>query len=380
MFKRKQKSDTSLALPRASKAPVGMIGLDIAENCIHMCQLKPKGDGCFTITSKASVSFTGDRDALLTDPGRLKKILTGALKKKHFKGRKVVALMPWSDVKVILLTYKSNVADVDGEIIRLVSKRIDGDIDDYVVDYLPVRCNPSDEEHMAAVSLARKDKVMTLLEVFDQCGLDVNSLDIAPAALRRLVSALYEGKDASNVLLINVGANQSFLTIISGRRLLFDQAVEFGESQLLESVAEDLNIDKKAARELILEHGVGSQSGFATSQKPGGQADISATLLEILKPCFVDLVEEINRVLIFTASETHGVPVSRVCLLGKIAAWSGVDRLLLSLLDVEIAADQSDFWRVFQDENDNTTVTWSSLFPEQAIATGLALRGLIENE
>lgn len=366
-------------MSRVSKAPVGMIGLDIAENCIHMCQLRPKGDNCFSITSKVSVAFSGDRDALLIDPRRLKKILTTALKQKHFKGRKVVALMPWSDVKVILLTYKSNVVDVDGEILRLVSKRIEGDIDDYVVDYLPVRCNNSDEENMAAVSLASKDKVMALLKVFDQCGLEVDSLDIAPAALRRMVSALYEGKNASNVLLINVGANQSFLTIISGRRLLYDQEVEFGESQLLQSVSKDLNIDRESARELILKNGIGAASGSTGVQNSVDQAGFSATLLEILKPCFLDLIEEINRVLIFTASETHGVPVSRVCLLGKIAAWPGVDRMLLSLLDIEIAANQADFWKVFQDENDNTAVSWSSLFPEQAIATGLALRGLVEN-
>jgi len=379
MFKFLRKSDTSLTVARVSKTPVGMIGLDIAENCIHLCQLRPMAGNCFSITSKASVPFDGDRDALLADAKRLKKILTTALKRKHFKGRKVVALMPWSDVKVILLTYKSNVTNVDSEILRLVSKRIEGDIDDYVVDYLPVRCNNSDEENMAAVSLASKDKVMALLKVFEQCGLEVNSLDIAPAALRRMVSALYEGKDASNVLLINVGASQSFLTIISGRRLLYDQAVEFGESQLLQSVSKELNIDKEAVRELILKNGVGAAPSFSGANSVD-QADFSTTLLEILKPCFLDLIEEINRVLIFTASETHGAPVSRVCLLGKISAWPGVDRLLLSLLDVGAVADQTDFWKVFQDENDNTAVSWSSLFPEQAIATGLALRGLVKNE
>ena len=380
MFRFKQKSETGTTSLRVAKAAAGMIGLDIAENCIHLCQLRPKPIGCYSITAKASVPFEGDRDALLANPKRLKTIIVSALKRKNFKGRKVVALMPWSDVKVILLTYKPNVADVDTEILRMVSKRIDGDLDDYVVDYLPVRCNPSDEEHMAAVSIARKDKVISLLDVLDQCGLEVEALDIAPGALRRLISTLYEGKDASNVLLINVGASQTFLTIISGRRLLFDQAVEFGEGQLLQCVSDELNIDKVAAKDLILSNGIGKRPSLGNGQTRDTKIEISTTLLEILKPCFLDLVEEINRVLIFTASETHGVPVSRVCLLGKISAWSGINDLLLSLLDVDIAADQTDFWKVFQDENDNTTVRWSSLFPEQAIATGLALRGLIENE
>ena len=264
--------------------------------------------------------------------------------------------MPWSEVKIILLTYKSSITDVDSEIIKMVAKRVDGDIDDYVVDYLPVRSNPTNEEHMAAVSVVSKDKVMSLLQTLNHCGLEVDALDIAPAALRRLVGTLYSESGSDNVLLINAGTERSFLTIISGRRLLFYQAIDFGENN----------------------NGIGNSiQPFA---KLNNRTEISGTLAEILKPCFLELIEEINRVLIFTASETHGTPLSRVCLLGSIAHWEGVESLLMSLMNIDISADSTDFWKVFIDENDHTTISWSTLFPELAIATGLALRGLVDNE
>lgn len=357
---------------------MSLIGLEIGMRCIHLCQLSPRPGDCYSIIAKASIKFDESREALLANPDRLKKLLNGAFKSKPFRGRKVVASMPWSEVKIILLTYKSSIADVDSEIIKMVAKRVDGDIDDYVVDYLPVRSNPTDEEHMAAVSVVSKDKVMSLLQTLNQCGLEVDALDIAPAALRRLVGTLYSDSTSDNVLLINAGTEKSFLTIVSGRRLLFYQVIEFGENHLIKQVADELDISPEAALNLINDNGIGkSASPFA---KGGSQSEISSTLAEILKPCFLELIEEINRVLIFTASETHGAPLTRVCLLGSIAHWQGVESLLMSLMNIDISADSTDFWKVFLDENDHTTISWSSLFPELAIATGLALRGLVDNE
>ena len=69
-----------------------------------------------------------------------------------------------------------------------------------------------------------------------------------------------------------------------------------------------------------MENGLHKKPLFALA---AAETDVSATLLEIVKPCYLDLIEEINRVLVFTASETHGVPVSRVCLLGSVAHWPG---------------------------------------------------------
>lgn len=377
MFKFLKKTEETKAEAAAGSSKPGLIGLDIGYHTIHLCQLRSKSDGGYSILAKASIPFDQSREALLQNPSRLKRMINNALKSKPFRGRKVIALMPWSEVKIILLTYKSTAVDVDSEIIKMVAKRIDGDIDDYVIDYLPVRSNPTDEEHMAAVSIVSKDKVMSLLRILNQCGLEVDALDIAPAALRRLVGTLYDSGD-DNILLINTGADKSFLTIVSGRRLLYYQVIDFGQTRMLEMVAAELDISQDATLELINANGIGKTvQAFA---RLDNQGEISATLAEILKPCFLELIEEINRVLIFTASETHGAPLSRVCLLGSIAHWNGVEAMLMSMMNIDISADSTDFWRVFQDENDQTTISWSSLFPELAIATGLALRGIIDYE
>lgn len=367
-FRRKATSPVNRSAP-------GQIGIDIGTDRIHLCQIRPLEHGMYSIYAKASVDFSGGREALLSAPKKLKVLITDAMRKKGFKGKRVVALMPWEDVKIMLLTYKSSISDVDSEIVRILSGRVDGSIDDYVVDYVPVRSNPGDEEHMVVATVAAREKVTRLINVLIGCGLEVDSLDIAPTALRRVVSALYTGHAADNVLMIHSYRDESYLTVISGRRLLFNQSVSFGESQLLERIAAELDISTESARALVSDHGL-EKKAMAQAVGAEGGSDISATLLEIVKPCFLDLVNEINRVLVFTAAETHGEPVSRVCLLGSLAHWPGAQAVLMSLLDLDQPDGQTEFNQVFQDENEDTRVPWEGLFSDISIAMGLALRGL----
>jgi Tfp pilus assembly PilM family ATPase len=371
-FRKKAESPTKLAGP-------GLIGLDIDAGQIHMCQIRPREHGMFTIIAKTSVSYSGTRDELLASPERLKSLIDAGFKEKSFEGRRVAALMPWDDVKIMSLTYKATVSDVDAEVVRMLDNGIEGSIEDYVVDYVPVRSGPSDEEHMVVATLSSRAKVNTLLQALIDAGLEVDSLDVAPTALRRIVSALYTGHAADNVLMINCYNENSYLTVISGRRLLFNQSVDFSERMLLERIASKLDTTVESALNLVLSRGFQKHQTLALSSVDD-ESDISSTLLETVKPCFLGLVEDINRVLEFTAAETHGVPVSRVCLLGSIAHWPGTQQMLFSLLDFDVPDGQIEFTQVFEDENDNTRVPWSGMFSDISIAMGLALRGLVDNE
>lgn len=178
------------------------------------------------------------------------------------------------------------------------------------------------------------------------------------------------------MLLIHTYRDESYLTVISGRRLLFNQSVNFGEAQLLARIAQELDLSEDSARALVVDHGLQKQP-LARAIGLDADSDVSATLLEIVKPCFLDLVNEINRVLVFTAAETHGVPVSRVCLLGSLAHWPGSQQVLMSLLDIEQPDGQVEFHQIFSDENEDTRVPWEGLFSDISIAMGLALRGLL---
>jgi Tfp pilus assembly PilM family ATPase len=96
---------------------------------------------------------------------------------------------------------------------------------------------------------------------------------------------------------------------------------------------------------------------------------------EILKPCFLTLVEEIKRVCLYAAAETRGGAVAKVYLLGSIARWPGSDCLLSTMTGVEVNKIP-DPLSSFAPDADGQACTGQILGPELAVATGLALRGM----
>jgi Tfp pilus assembly PilM family ATPase len=127
-----------------------------------------------------------------------------------------------------------------------------------MIDYLPIRANPGDEERLTLVAIARKQQVIELLDLLSGAGLEVMALDIGPSAIKRLFSSLPGASGQETMLVINSGREVSYLTMVSGRRLLLDQQVEFGEEPLLRHLCEVLDIDATLARKLLLENGFGS--------------------------------------------------------------------------------------------------------------------------
>ncbi len=359
-------------------AGVGPIGMDISMSSINLCQLKQVAEHRFTVLAKVSIAFSGSRSDLIKSPKRLKKLLAQGMAKQGFRSRKVVTVMPPDKLKIIPVTYRSNVADAGQEILKMLSGRLEGDIADYIIDYFPVRASAQDEEHLALATIARRDDVMEYLQALSQANFTVQALDVGPAALRRLVSCLYIDEPAKTILVINAGINSTYLTVISGRRLLFDQPVKFGEQALLEHLSQALELPEDVCRDLVFRHGMKAASPDAMHPSMAADTDYSQAILEILKPAFLKLLEEINRVLIFTTSETHGLPVSQVCLLGSMARWPGADELLHELIDVPLSCVKDSFDKVIEDTSEAGN-RWSDHVPELAMATGLALRGLAEN-
>ena len=152
--------------------------------------------------------------------------------------------------------------------------------------------------------------------------------------------------------------------------MLFDQEIRFGESGLLEKVAAELDMSVGSVRGLLERNNIAPGQNSAPAD--GNGIDAAATLQEIIKPMLRGFTDEINRVLVYTASQTHGQQVSRIYLLGSLARWKGMDGLLNSLvkLPVETIPDPLTIFG-----SDNTPDGDRIPQPEIAVAMGLALNG-----
>lgn len=366
----------ALFRPRSAAVKVGPIGVDIALEEVHLVQLESAANCYPVVRAKASLTINGSRRELFEQPHQFRSLIKRALASDRFQGNKAVLALPSTMFRTISINYQPAGGEKSeaAAILRVMKDRLDGDLCDYVLDYMPVRGRSKSDERLALVAVSEREPVISYLELSRKAGLDVTALEIGPLAISRLVSAM-PNDDGGTVLVVNSGRRASYLTLISGNDLLFDQEVAIGEQSLVQHICETLDMPEDTALHLLSRTGI----------HPGGHNDAIAdiidesglfnTLSEILKPQFMKLVEEIKRAFLYAASETRGRGVTRVYLLGSIARWPGSEQMLSSLSGSSVQKIPDPLALFTSDGTDNEQSS-DHFAPEIAVATGLALRGM----
>ena len=346
------------------------IGLHIGLERVNLMQLQP-GESRPTVRAAASISHGTSRDDLIANPVRLKQLIKRAFAEQPFQGSRVVTCLPSDQVKMLLLNYTvAEGASESDSVIRELRERVHEELDGMVVDYIPVRQEHPSRPKEAIVAMASRDKVLAYLDVLSGAGLQVASLDVAPAALARLMSWINvtETSAVPNLLLINFGSRNSYLTVVWGRRLMLDRPIEFAEQRLLARLKNILDMAESEGKRLLLERGLDTRS-----ERDGGN-EISHTLKEVLQPEFAALKAEVNNTLVYTASRTHGRSVDCIYVVGSVARYPGIEHLLREQFSLPLKL--LDPCAIFEHHLTDKELSSLPLRSGVAAATGLALRGV----
>lgn len=358
-------------LARKGAAAAVPIGVDFAAECLNLLQIEPDSKGPL-VRAAVSLPYPVARTQLLADRRLLRSFVREALAKAPFAGTRIVAALAPTDVRILPLTV--NVAAGQSEpqaVARAVSDQLGADARESVVDYYLVRsADPAGAEKQLLAAVAPGERVLAYLETLRGAGFDPVALDIGPAAMARLLAAMQQDDYSQSVLLINFGANKSFLTVIWGRRLMLDREIDFGETQLVEKLGRTLGLAPEIALAMLREHGTG---GTAVLQRDpmSAQRDLGRTIGEILYPEFAALAEELVRTQVYVASRTRGSSVRRVYLNGSAARYANIEARIGEL--VHLPVEVLDPFQAFR-----TTPGFapaSNVTHGIALAAGLALRG-----
>lgn len=370
---------TRMARGAGSGQRHGPIGLELGHGCLHMVQLQPEGEA-LRVRAAASLPYPVPREELIADPQALAAFIRRLLARHPFVGREVVTCMPPEYLKLTLLNYKLQADLSESEaIMRQAMDRVEGSPEQWMLDYVPVSTRSEiDGERGALLALVRRSDVFSYLEAFEKARLDVTALEIGPVAIHRLVAYMHSGDAFETALIINFGRDKSFLTVISGRRLLLDREVEFGEEKIIASVADTLEMSRASVRELVYHYGLSTRKiSGADDQETVTPGEIARTVTEIAKPMLLELAEEVTKVLMYTASQTRGGSVNLVYLLGSIARWPGAEALINGMLSLPVQV--LDPLRAFDDGERQSALPKRERTTGLAIATGCALRGQVEH-
>lgn len=367
------------SLPRLLPGNAFSIGLDLGPDRINMVQMERANNG-ISIRAIASVPFACTRDELYQNPQTLKTALSKAYESQPFKGKRVVSCLPAEHVKIITLSYQHVEGQPDSvPIVAELKERFHQEIHEMVIDFMVLRQDDSESgRREALVAMAPRKKIMAYLDLLTGAGLQVDALDIGPAALGRLVrhaGALHtpEFPLLPNVLLINFGAEASFLSAVWGRRLMLDRAVEFSENRMLVKLKQVLGMQEALAMHLLYE-----QTDPHDDSNDNRIAETEKMIEDILRPEISALIQEINKTLVYMASKTRGKSADKIYLAGRAACYPGMLKSLQAQLNVPVTLLNP--LSVFA-ADDSTLAADSHLGTMAGIAmtTGLALRGVPEH-
>lgn len=354
----------------ARREQVSPIGLEFADEQVNLVQLVSAEPP--VIRAHASLPYPVERAELLKSTGALKSFLEQAMSLGPFVGRNVVTALPADVVRILSVTYQTKVGESDDEAIaKLLQERIGEDLTQFVVDYVPVRTEAREGERLAMVLLSERSIVIAHLEQLRKAGLSVDALEVSAVAIKRWVSTMIAaGEMPQNILVINTGENKTYLTMVSGKRLLFDQEIEFGERPVLERIAKALDSPVELAREIVFRYGVHPEC-----RDNLGLSDIEDTadfnmVLTIVRPELANLVAEIRRAVVFASFETRGIGIGHAFLTGALSRWPGADALLGSLSDMPV-----DIPLPLPMAGNAKSETAAARHPELVVPAGLALRG-----
>lgn len=361
---------------RSSSVTTGPIGVDLSLRSLHLVQMQRDAQQKLSVRAICTRRLDTSRIETLANPGRFRELLRRAMSDADFRGRDAVIALPSDMFRTMSINYpKAPSAQQESEAIaRVMKNRLDGDINDYVIDYLPVQNRSQGDERLALVAVSERPAVLNLLETVRKTGLDVQALEIGPVSIGRLIGALSRGKSGENILVINSGRNASYLTLITGTNLLFDQEVAFGEDALVAKAADTLDMSPELIRDLMKRSGLHAKAGAYAAHAHDDEEHLTAVLSEILKPLFLNLVGHIKRVCLYAAAETRGGSVARIYLLGSIARWPGADQMLSALTEMNVEVVPNPLSHFGGSEAITGYVPEHA--PELAVATGAALREL----
>lgn len=350
---------TRLKAAITTRAATPPIGFDLASERLNLAQFKRSGDGR-EWRAAAALSYPKPRAQLLQDPPAFRDFVRGGLHRHGFRGKGVVSVLPPGDLQVLSMDYTTADGRDDSAILlRTLRERFKEGLDDSVVDILPIRRPPESNLRSAVVAIAPRERVEAHLELLCTAGLSPLAIDIGPAALARLARTAVTDNPHTNLLMINFGTQRSYLSLLWGRRLMFDRSLPFGESMLADTLARNLDLAPRRALDLMRRHGFASQHD-----------EIGATIVELLQPDFQQLAHEIGRVLIYFASQTHGGTVDGIYLAGSLARHPGAADYIGRLLAMPVHI--LDPWQLPGTNAGNIIEPPAGM----AVAAGLALRPL----
>lgn len=364
------------------------IGVDVGASGVKLMQLQEEG-GLLRVTAAARRNFS---KPLPDDPGQkrseIERALQGALEMSRFKGDACVLAPSASDLLIRAVRLPSMTDDERRKAVRWeASERFTVPMDELEVEWIRAGevAQGHDTRDEVILVASRHATLGAFLDAVLGAGLRPVAVD-APflASARTLTRSLRRQEDESVVrLIIDVGLSVSTVCITRGREAAFVKPIDIAGRDFNRAVAERLNLDPDAARQLRIER-MAEMSEPAEREKWGGPPQrssggstvdrVSRAAYEAVRPLMHDLAQEAALCLRYYSVTFRGARPEYACVIGGESREPNLASILTEHLKLEARAvsplDGIDVTAAEMrlDRRHASLTDW-------AVAAGLSMRG-----
>ncbi len=336
------------------------VGIDIGSSSIKIVELKKEGGKARLLTYGFSENPL-DLDKMNNQ--EIADVITEIYQKSDIASRQTVSALSTFSVFssiISLVGLGKNNKDIDSAVQWEAKKVIPLPIEEIILDWKKINDNKKNKD------ITKKDDIKVLLtgapktlvkkyvEIFKLAKINLLSLETETFALIRSLL----GNDKSTVMIVEIGASTSNVTIAKESIPLLSRSVDIGGKTITEAISNNLNIGKERAEQFKYDMGINT-----TDSQEGS---IPKAIIETISP----IVNEIKYALDIFQNQGKE-KVEKIVLTGGSALLLNLPGYLSKLLNLNVIVG-NPWHRVSYPVDLEPSL--NELGPRLAIAIGLAMR------
>jgi len=368
---------------------VGHVGVDIGEHDIRLSQVR-EHNGELELIGAGLVSMprlAGEQHAKMS---QLTDQLRGALASGGFAGRRCVIALPRQAVQVQSVRMpRMEEHELRQAVQWEAAERFQVDREKVEVDFIRTggTAQGQDEREEVLIIAAVHEELERWLGLVLDAGLRPIAVETDFTALARVYSRHYRREsDRQNVrAVVQVGCSGSTALVLRGNEIALCKPIDIGGDDLSRSVAEHLQLDLVAAKELRASR-ISARMAKEQDQRPPTDArpldpPTERAVFDAVRPLLGQLVKEVMLCLRYFGVTFRGHTPTCVILTGPHGMEPNLDAMMSQMCKLDVTfGDPNDGLERLADDIHRSLNRAPGPIASWAVATGLSLRGCQNRE
>jgi type IV pilus assembly protein PilM len=333
------------------------VGLSIGASSVKLVELRKKSNS-WMMTAYANIPveevISDQREVV--NAANIAYAIQEALTATKVKSKEVCSSLVGSGVIIKNITISvNNKKELEDQVYWEAEQYIPFDINDVVIDYQTIREIKKNEFEVVVVAV-KNDYIDQYLGVIEEAGLQTRVMDVEVFALQNCFESNYTVPSNEAVLIADIGAMSTKVTICADGSPLFTKDAPYG----------GINVTNEIQRELKLPTFVDAETLKISETLPQEVSEIVSRMCHVLGT-------ELKRSIDFYNASNLGPPVSTVYLSGGGSRAQGMLPIVQEYVGVPVQV-VNPFERIQGDPKKMSQEYLDSIAPEAVIPIGLAIR------